>query len=100
MSLPNNLNAYEKVNNMKNMLGGSFIELLKPNIKSKQNESFLKMLEMTKDKPEAYLELLSVAIFHQNFEVIKIMVEQYNLTESETPYTNALSFYNSILPEN
>ena len=100
MSLPNNLNAYEKVNNMKNMLGGSFIELLKPNIKTKQNESFLKMLEMTKDKPEAYLELLSVAIFHQNFEVIKIMVEQYNLTESETPYTNALSFYNSILPEN
>ena len=29
MSIPNDLSAYEKMNNMKNMLGGSFIEYLK-----------------------------------------------------------------------
>ena len=100
MSVPNNINAYEKVNNMKNVLGGSFIELLKPNIKLKQNESVLKMLEIAKDKPEAYLELLAVAIFHQNFEIIKMMVEQNHLTETDTPYIIANSFYNAILPDN
>ena len=34
------------LNNMKNMLGNSFIEFLKPNIKKKENESVFKMLEM------------------------------------------------------
>jgi len=85
---------------MKNMFGNSIIEILKPNIKSHQNESVIKMLEMTKDKPESYMELLAVAIFHKNFEIIKYMVEKFKITEGDSPFMNALSFYNSILPDN
>ena len=100
MSNLGDLSDYEKMTKMKNMLGGSFIEFLKPNIKSKQNESVIKMLEIAKDKPETYLELLAVAIFHQNFEIIKYMVEKFKITEADAPSMNALSFFNSILPEN
>ena len=96
MSIQNDLNA---LNNMKNFLGGSFIEYLKPNIKSKQNESVIKMLEIAKDKPEAYLELLAVAIFHRNFEIIKYMVEHFKIMETDSPYMKASSFYNSILAD-
>ena len=95
-----NLNTYEKMNSMKNMFGNSIIEILKPNIKSHQNESVIKMLEIAKDKPETYLELLSVAIFHRNMDIIKYMVEKLKITEGDSPFMNALSFYNSILPEN
>ena len=98
MSIPNDL-TYEKMNNMKNMIGGSFIEYLKPNIKKKENENVLKMLELTKDKPEAYLEFIAVAIFHQNFEIIKYMVEKFKITQIDTPYMKASSFFNSIIPD-
>ena len=102
MSKPNdiNLNTYEKMASMKNMFGNSIIEILKPNIKSHQNESVFKMLEIAKDKPETYMELLSVAIFHKNFEIIKYMVEKFKITEGDSPFMSALSFYNSILPDN
>jgi ankyrin repeat protein len=102
MSHPNdiNLNTLEKMTSMKNMFGNSIIEILKPNIKSHQNESVIKMLEIAKDKPYTYMELLSVAIFHRNFEIIKYMVEKFNITESDSPFMSALSFYNSILPDN
>ena len=99
MSNQNDINTFEKMNNMKNMLGNSFIEFLKPNIKKKENESVFKMLEMVKDKPEAYLELLAVAIFHQNFDIIKHMVENFKIVETDAPYMKASSFYNSILPD-
>ena len=100
MSKLSDFSAYEKMANMKNMLGGSFIEFLKPNIKTKQNDSVLKMLEIAKDKPDTYLELLAVAIFHKNFEIIKYMVEKFNITEADVPPMNALSFHNSIFPDN
>ena len=102
MSLPNdiNLSTFEKMNSMKNMFGNSIIEILKPNIKTHQNESVIKMLEITKDKPETFLELLSVAIFHKNIEIIKYMVEKFKITEVDSPFMNALSFHNSIFPEN
>ena len=96
MSIQNDLNT---LNNMKNFLGGSFIEYLKPNIKSKQNESVIKMLEIAKDKPETYLELLPVAIFHRNFEIIKYMIEHCKIMEADSPYMKASSFYNAILPD-
>ena len=96
MSIQNDLNT---LNNMKNFLGGSFIEYLKPNIKSKQNESVIKMLEIAKDKPETYLELLPVAIFHRNIEIIKYMVEHCKIMEADSPYMKASSFYNAILPD-
>ena len=95
-----NLNTYEKMNNMKNMFGNSIIEILKPNIKAHQNESVIKMLEIAKDKPETYMELLPVSIFHKNFEIIKYMVEKFMIRESDSPYMYALSFHNSIFPEN
>ena len=95
-----NLNTLEKMTSMKNMFGNSIIEILKPNIKSGQNESVIKMLEIAKDKPDTYMELLSVAIFHKNFEIIKYMVEKFNINESDSPFMSALSFYNSILPDN
>jgi len=100
MSKLSDFSAYEKMANMKNMLGGSFIEFLKPNIKTKQNDSVLKMLEIAKDKPDTYLELLAVAIFHKNFEIIQNMVEKFNITEADIPPMNALSFHNSIFPDN
>ena len=95
-----NLNTLEKMTSMKNMFGNSIIEILKPNIKSGQNESVIKMLEIAKDKPDTYMELLSVAIFHKNFEIIKYMVEKFNINESDSPFMSALSFYNSILSDN
>ena len=84
----------------KDMLGISLIEMLKPNIKNKQNDNVIKTLNIIKDGEEAYLELLSVAIFHKNLEIIKLIVENYINSEIDTPYINALCFFNSILPEN
>jgi len=102
MSHPNdiNLNTFEKMNSMKNMFGNSIIEILKPSIKTHQNESVIKMLEIAKDKPDTYMELLAVAIFHKNFDIIKLMVEKFKIAENDSPFMNAISFYNSILPEN
>ena len=99
MSLPKELNSFENMNKMKNMLGDGFIEYLKPSIKMKQNENVLKMLELTKDKPQPCLELFAVAIFHHNVPVMKYILENLNLSEAESPYINALSFYNSIFPD-
>ena len=55
---------------------------------------------MTKEKPETFLELLPVAILNQNFEIVKYMVEKFKITEADTPSMNALSFVNSIYPDN
>ena len=100
MSIPNDLSTYEKMANMKNLLGGSFVEILKQNIKSQQNENVKKMLDIAKEKPDAYIELLSVAIFHHNKEIIEYMIDKFKLTEADIPYINSLSFYNSILKDN
>ena len=86
--------------NMKNMIGVSILDILKPSIKSKSNENVYKMIDIIKDKTDVYLELFSVAIFHQNFEIVKMLYEKFHIMDNETPYINALSFYNSILPEN
>ena len=99
MSLPKDINTLEKMNSMKNMLGDSFIEILKPSIKTKQNENVLKMLELSKDRLQPCLELFSVAIFHHNIPVIKYILENHNLSEADSPYINALSFHNSIFPD-
>ena len=100
MSIPNDISTYEKMANMKNIIGDSFIELLKQSIKNNQNENVIKMLDMTKEKPETFLELLPVAILNQNFEIVKYMVEKFKITEADTPSMNALSFVNSIYPDN
>ena len=84
----------------KDMLGISLIEMLKPNIKNKQNDYVIKTLGIVKDGAEAYLELLSVAIFHKNSEIIKLIIEKYINSEIDSPYINALCFFNSILSEN
>ena len=84
---------------MKNMIGEGFIENLKPAIKLHQNENVLKMLELAKDKPDSCLELLSVAIFHHNVPIIKNILEKFDIKESDSPFINAFSFYNSILPD-
>ena len=84
----------------KDMLGISLIEMLKPYIKNNQNDYVIKTLDIVKDGVEAYLELLSVAIFHKNFEIIKLIIEKYINSEIHVLYINALYFYNSILSEN
>ena len=84
----------------KDMLGISLIEMLKPNIKNKQNDNVIATLDIVKDGTEAYLELLSVAIFHKNLEIIQLIIEKYINSDIDSPYINALCFYNSILPEN
>ena len=73
MSIPKDFRIYEKMANVENLLGGSFVELLKQNIKSQQNENATKMLDIAKEKPETYIELLSVAIFHHNKGIIEYM---------------------------
>ena len=100
MSIPNDFSTYEKMANMKNFLGGSVVEILKQNIKSKQNENVKKMLDFAKEKPETYMELVAVAIFHQNLDIIKHMIEKFKITEVDIPYINAISFYNGILKDN
>ena len=65
----------------KDMLGISLIEMLKPNIKNNQNDYVIKTLDIVKDGVEAYLELLSVGIFHKNLEIIKLIVEKYITSE-------------------
>ena len=99
MSIPNDLSNLEKMQNMKNMFGDGFIEFLKQSIKIHQNDNVIKMLDLTKDKPETYIELLSVAILHHNIPVFKHIIEKFNLTENDSPYINALSFYNSIFAD-
>ena len=99
MSIPNDLSNLEKMQNMKNMFGEGFIEFLKQSIKIHQNENVIKMLDIAKDKPETYIELLSVAILHHNIPVFKHIIEKFNLTENDSPYINALSFYNSIFAD-
>ena len=99
MSIPNDLSNLEKMQNMKNMFGDGFIEFLKQSIKIHQNDNVIKMLDLAKDKPETYIELLSVAILHHNIPVLKHIIEKFNLTENDSPYINALSFYNSIFPD-
>ena len=80
MSIPNDLSNLEKMQNMKNMFGEGFIEFLKQSIKIHQNENVIKMLDIAKDKPETYIELLSVAILHHNIPVFKHIIEKFNLT--------------------
>lgn len=46
---------------MKNFFNGNLIEMIKPLIKQKSNESVLKMMDIIKDKPESWFEFLSVS---------------------------------------
>ena len=100
MSFQNGLKSFEKIDSNPNMLSISFIDILKPNIKVKQNDNVITMLDIVKDEPEAYLELLSVAIFHRNLEITKLIIDKYINSEIDPPSINALSFYNSILKDN
>ena len=99
MSFQKNIESYDKIHSMNNMIGISLIDILKPNIKTKQNDNVIQMLDIVKDEPEAYLELLSVAIIHRNFEIIKLIIEKYIKTEIDSPSINSLVFFNSILPD-
>ena len=95
MSIPFNLITLDKMPNVKNILS---LEFLKQNIKSKQNDNIKSYLD-TNDKPEIYFELLPIAIFHQNFEIIKYIVEKFNIKNTFSLNMNASSFYNSILQD-
>ena len=90
----------DQFSNMKNMLNVSLIDILIPQIKSNQNENVIKMLDIVKDKPDAYLNLLSVAIFHKNLKIVELILDKYFTSDIEEPYINSHFLYNSILPEN
>ena len=90
-----NLISLDKLPNVKNILG---LELLKQNIKSKKNDEIKNYLSSI-DKPQIYLELLPIAIFHQNFEIIKLMVEKFYIKNTVFVNMNASSFFNSILKD-
>ena len=53
-----NQNMYKSLDKMKNMLNVSLIDILIPQIKSNQNENVINMLDIVKDKPDAYINLL------------------------------------------
>ena len=91
---------FDKLSNMKNMLNVSLIDILIPEIKSNKNENVIKMLDIVKDKPDIYLNLLIVAIFHKNLKIVELIIEKYFTTEIEEPYINTHFLYNAILPEN
>ena len=103
MSFHKDIKNYENNNSMNDMRGASYIDMLKPKIKAKQNDNvinIINMLKMANDGKEAYLELLSVAIIHNNLEIIKFIIEKYIGTEIDYSINmNALCFFNSILPD-
>ena len=84
--------------NMKNVIDDKFMEFVIPNIKTKQNDSIMKLLDLAKDKSDSLIEILSVAIFHHNIPIIKFVMENLNLEQINSIDMNALSLYNSILP--
>ena len=98
MSLPNDLGTLEKMQNMKNVIDDKFMEFVIPNIKTKQNDSIMKLLDLAKDKSDSLIEILSVAIFHHNIPIIKFVMENLNLEQINSIDMNALALYNSILP--
>ena len=81
-------------------LNSSLIDILKPYIKKKDNKSVIEMLNMGKDEPEAYLELLSVAILHKNLDITKLIIDKYISSDIQALNMNAYSFFNSIFPDN
>ena len=89
----------KNLDKMKNMLNVSLIDILIPNIKSNQNENVVNMLNIVKDKPDAYLNLLSVAIFHKNLKIVELILDKYFTADIEEPYINSYFLYNAILPE-
>ena len=100
MSFPDKLKTYGKITNMKNILDIGIKDILNPKIKSKENEDVKKYADIIKDKPEICMEFLSVAIFHQNLEVTKLIIEKNFSIICGPLNLNALSFYNATLPEN
>ena len=95
-----NQNMLKNFDKMKNMINVSLIDLLIPEIKSNQNENVIKMLDIVKDKPDAYLNLLSVAIFHKNLKIVELILDKYFTSDIQEPYINSNFLYNSILSEN
>ena len=95
MSFQNESKSNESMDSYK-----SLIYLIMKNIKLKQNDYIINMLNMVKGEREGYLELLSVAIFHRNLEITKLIIEKYINSEIDPPHINALSFYNSIIKDN
>ena len=89
----------KNLDKMKNRLNVSLIDILIPEIKSNQNENVIKMLDIVKDKPDAYINLLSVAIFHKNLKIVELILEKYFTSDIEEPYINSYFLYNAILPE-
>ena len=101
MSQQNNMKNIEKnLTNMKNMLNVSLVDILIPDIKSHKNENVKKMLDVVKDKPEMYLSLLMVSIFHKNKEIVELILDKYFTSEIAEPYVNPQFLFNAILPEN
>ena len=96
----NMFTGFDKISDMRNMLNGSLIDMLIPEIKSKKNENVIKMLDMVKDKPDMCLNILIVAIFHKNLKIVELIIEKYFTPEIEEPYINTHFLYNAILPEN
>jgi hypothetical protein len=78
----------------------SLIDILKPYIKKKDNIRVIEMLNFGKEEPEAFLELLSVAIIHKNLEIAKLIIDKYISSDIQAPSMNAYSFFNSIWPDN
>ena len=90
----------EELQNFQNILNNNVIELIKPSIKEKSNENVLKFIEVIKERPENWFEFTSISIFHQNFQIMKYMIETFRITPTQNPTLNALNFYNNILPDN
>lgn len=71
---------------MKNLFNGNLMEIIKPMIKQKSNESVMKMMDIIKDKPDSWFEFLAVSTFILSFLDCNI----------SSKYTNCQIYYREL----
>ena len=91
--------------NMQNNSSLSLMDKIISDIKSNNtnnNESVLKMLNISinkQDESDGILKILSVAIFHKNIEIVKLIIKDYSTSIKNKTSFNPIFLYNAILPK-
>ena len=99
------LKSENKEINMQNNSSLSLMDKIISDIKSNNtnnNESVLKMLNISinkQDESDGILKILSVAIFHKNIEIVKLIIKDYSTSIKNKTSFNPIFLYNAILPK-
>ena len=97
------LKSENKEINMQNNSSLSLMDKIISDIKSNNtnnNESVLKMLNISinkQDESDGILKILSVAIFHKNIEIVKLIIKHYSTSIMNKTSFNPIFLYNAIL---